>query len=142
MARPGDLASTPGRRFSSEVLIYGGLAVALVLGGVVYGVWSSEAAGTVLLTLTGVFAGIVAGYLALQDRLDRTTARAPTTDAADLEEEQFLPHASIWPFEMGVGMTLGLTGIVLGWAILVPGVVLVAHAIGGWISQSRRRSPR
>jgi hypothetical protein len=141
MARTGEVAATPGRRFASEVLIYGGLAASLVVGGLVYAFWSKEWAGTVLFVLSGVFAAIVAGYLGLQDRLEKTTARAATVEAQPPEEDQFLPHASIWPFEMGAGAALTLSGVVLGWAIFTPGVILVLHSIGGWISQSRRRSP-
>jgi Cytochrome c oxidase subunit IV len=142
MARPGELASTPRRRFHTEVVLYTGLSVLLVVSGVIYGVFSEEAAGTVLLILVGGFAGIVAGYLALQDRLERTAARAATADAPAPEDDQFLPHASIWPFEMGVGMATAFTGMVLGWAFLVPGLVLLTHSVIGWIAQSRRRSNR
>jgi len=94
----------------------------------------------VLLMLVGLFAGIVAGYLAFQDRLERTTARGSTEDAELEEHDQYLPHSSIWPFEMGVGMATSFTGMVLGWAILVPGLLLLAHSIVGWIGQSRRRT--
>jgi hypothetical protein len=142
MGRPGELASTPRRRFHAEVLLYTGLALALGLGGLVYYVWSKEAAGTVLLTASGGFAAIVAAYLGFQDRLERTMARAPTSDGAVSDDDQFLPHASIWPFEMGVGVATTLTGMVLGWAILVPGLVLLMHSVIGWIGQSRRRSNR
>jgi uncharacterized membrane protein YfcA len=142
MARPGEPASTPQRRFRTEVLLYVALAAFLVIAGVIYGALSEEAAGTVLLILVGGFAGIVAGYLAFQDRLERTAARAATADAPAPEDDQFLPHASIWPFEMGVGMATSFTGMVLGWAFLVPGLVLLTHSIIGWIAQSRRRSNR
>ncbi len=142
MARPGELASTPKRRFHTEVVLYTALSLFLIVGGVIYGALSDEAAGTVLLILVGVFAAIVAGYLAFQDRLERTTARAVTVEEPEPEDDQFLPHSSIWPFEMGVGMATTLTGLVLGWAILVPGLVLLAHSIVGWIGQSRRRSNR
>jgi hypothetical protein len=141
MAQPGELMSTPRRRFRTEVVIYGALAVFLVLGGVIYGVWSGEQAGTVLFILTGAFAAIVAGYLGLQDRLERTTARAGTTESGPVEEDQFLPHASVWPFEMGAGTALALSGVVLGWAFFVPGVILVLHSLIGWTVQSRQRSP-
>ena len=141
MAEPGELTGTPRRRFTTEVLIYGALAVFLVLGGVIYGVWSGEQAGTVLLVLTGVFAAIVAGYLGLQDRLERTAAQAETAEPEPVVDDQFLPHASIWPFEMGAGAALALSGVVLGWAVFVPGVILVVHAIVGWIIQSRHRAP-
>lgn len=145
MARSGDLASPPQRRFHTEVVLYSALSAFLVIGGLIYGAFSQEAAGTVLLILVGGFAGIVAGYLAFQDRLERTAARAAAAGTAAPEpdtDDQFLPHASIWPFEMGVGLATTLTGLVLGWAILVPGLVLLSHSIIGWIAQSRRRSNR
>jgi hypothetical protein len=139
MATPGDAASRPPRRFQSEIVLYTALSVFLVAGGIIYGVWSREAAGTVLLVLVGCFAGIVAGYLAFQDRLERTMAAGATGDAVP-DDDQYLPHSSIWPFEMGVGMATSLAGIALGWAILVPGVLILAHSIVGWIGQSRRRT--
>ena len=139
MASTGELASDARRRFHAEVVLYTALSVFLIAGGIIYGVWSREAAGTVLLVLVGCFAGIVAGYLAFQDRLERTTARATTADEPEPDDDQFLPHASIWPFEMGVGMATSLAGVVLGWAILVPGLLILAHSIVGWIGQSRRR---
>ena len=80
MPEPGELATAP-RRFHAEVVLYSALSVFLVMGGVVYGVWSREAAGTVLLVLVGVFSGIVAGYLGFQDRLERTTARGSAEEA-------------------------------------------------------------
>jgi hypothetical protein len=141
MADTDDLTARPGRRFAAEVVIYASLSAFLVLGAVIYGVWSGEATGTVLLVLTGGFAGIVAGYLGLQDRLERTRARAETTESGAVVDDQFLPHASVWPFEMGAGAALGLSGVVLGWAIFVPGVILVVHALIGWIIQSRHRAP-
>ena len=141
MADPGEVTKTPRQRFATEVAIYTALAAFLIGGGVIYGVWSREEAGTALLVLTGVFAGIVAGYLGLQDRLERRTARAGTTESGPVEQEQFLPHASVWPFEMGAGMALALSGVVLGWAVFVPGVILVVHALVGWTIQSRQRSP-
>ena len=141
MAEPGELMDTPRKRFTAEVVIYAALALFLTSGGVIYGVWSGEEAGTVLLVLTGVFAAIVSGYLGLQDRLERRTARAGTVEPEPVEEEQFLPHASVWPFEMGAGMARALSGVVLGWAIFVPGVILVVHALIGWTNQSRERRP-
>ena len=148
MAVPGQpLPDVTSRaRFHVQVALFLALAVFLVLGGILYGILSDEPAGTVLLILTGGFAGIVAGYLAFQDRLARTAAgrqrAAPEVEAegAEGEEEPYLPHASIWPFEMGAGLAMALAGVVLGWAVLVPGVLLLLHSVMGWIGQSRRRA--
>ena len=130
----------------AEVRVYGALTVFAVVAGLVYGVWSGEAAGTVLLLLTGVLAAITGGYLAFQERLRRTQARAaPAGEGAEgenvVEEEPFLPHASIWPVEVGVGMTLTLSGFALGWAVLVPGLLVTIHGLWGWGRQSRYRLP-
>ena len=90
MARHGELDSSAGRRFYSDVAIFGALAAFLVLGGVVYGVFSGEASGTILLVLTGVFAAIVAGYLGLQDRLERSAARTQAQESEPVDDDQFL----------------------------------------------------
>jgi hypothetical protein len=148
MAPPGELVpkAGPRARFRVEVALFLALAVFLVSGGLLYGLLSSEAAGTVLLVLTGGFAGIVAGYLAFQDRLARTAAgheraeQEAADEGAEGEEEAYLPHSSIWPFEMGAGMATTLAGVVLGWAVLIPGVLLLVHSVLGWIGQSRRRA--
>ena len=92
MARHSELASSAGRRFYSDVAIFGALATFLVLGGIVYGVFSGEASGTILLVLTGVFAAIVAGYLGLQDRLERRAAGTETEESDHLASSlQFDP---------------------------------------------------
>jgi hypothetical protein len=49
-----------------------------------------------------------------------------------------MPHASVWPFGIGLGAATVLNGLVLGVWVLVPGVALLAIGIGGWIRQSRR----
>src|SRR5215211_3731748 len=102
------------------------LAIGLSLGGVIYGVWSDEPAGTALLILVGAFAGLFGGYLAFEARLTATGERHH-------EEPHYLPHESVWPLELGVGMTLALSGFALGLWVLVPGVVLTVHSLAGWI---------
>jgi hypothetical protein len=129
--------------FWAEVRIWGALAVSSAVAAIVYGVWSGEAAGTVLLLLAGGLGAIIAGFLAFQDRLQRVQTAAAAEGAsveASPDDEPYLPHASIWPFELGIGMTLALTGLVLGWAVLLVGAVVSVHALGGWITQSRQRS--
>ena len=54
-------------------------------------------------------------------------------------EEPYLPHASIWPLEVGGGMALTFCGLAMGRWILVFGLVLLVHGLAGWILQSRRR---
>jgi hypothetical protein len=115
------------------------LVVALVGAGVAYGVWSNvEWSGTVLFVLTAGFVAIAGGYVALQARLHRTLG-APAREVSDGHDDLYLPHASIWPFELGTGTTITLLGFVLGRVVLVFGLAVTAHALIGWIGQSRRR---
>jgi hypothetical protein len=125
-------------RLLTDVRVWVVLAVLLSLGGVVYGVWSNEWAGTALLVLVGAFAGIIGGYVAFEARFVRAPERA---DAPSSESsEPYLPHQSVWPLELGAGMTLALSGFALGLWVLVPGLVLIAHSLVGWVRQSRTRS--
>lgn len=116
------------------------VVAALIAGGVVYGVWSNiEWSGTVLLLLGGGFAAISGGYLVLQARLQRHLTASSEATAAP-EEQPYLPHASIWPFALGLGATITLLGFVLGRMILVLGAAVTVHALVGWVGQSRRRA--
>jgi hypothetical protein len=116
------------------------LVVALVGAGVAYGAWSNiEWSGTVLFVLTAGFVAIGGGYVALQARLHRTLGASDREPAESHDEDLYLPHTSIWPFELGTGTTLTLLGFVLGRVVLVVGLAVTAHALVGWIGQSRRR---
>jgi hypothetical protein len=120
-----------------EVALFGGLTLFLVLAGVVYYVWSDEWAGTILLVLGGGLSGITGGYYFFQTRLERADlADGGEARSASVPEEAAI-HASIWPFEMGLGMTITFLGLVLGRFVLLLGLVLAAHAAIGWIHQSR-----
>ena len=132
------------RLSGTEVRIYSVFFGLLVVGAFGYAIWSSwEAAGTVLLFLVAGLFAIVAGYLAFHERLARLEARESslTDDDVPVEEPdtQYLPHASIWPLELGAGMTLTLCGLAMGSWVLVPGLVVTIHASIGWLLQSRRR---
>jgi hypothetical protein len=119
------------------------LVISLVVTGVGYGVWSNtEWSGTVLFVLTAGFVAIAGGYVALQARLHRTLgapARESSAAPDEQQEDLYLPHTSIWPFELGTGTTLTLLGFVLGRVVLVLGLAVTAHALVGWIAQTRRR---
>jgi Cytochrome c oxidase subunit IV len=117
------------------------LVAALVGASVAYGVWSDvEWSGTVLFMLTAGFVAIAGGYLALQARLHRTLG-APARENAGVsgDDDLYLPHSSIWPFELGSGTTLTLLGFVLGRVVLLLGLAVTVHALVGWTAQSRRR---
>lgn len=122
----------PGRVFLAV-----GALVAVI--AVIYWFTSSEDAGSVLLALSAVLALWSATFLWLQvRRLRRATGEGGTGTPAD-EATEYLPHASVWPFAIGLGAATVINGLVLGTWVLVPGLALAGLGVGGFIRQSRRR---
>ncbi|HEV8115865.1 MAG TPA: hypothetical protein VGP53_06480, partial [Acidimicrobiales bacterium] len=56
------------------------------------------------------------------------------------DETPYLPHASAWPFLVGVAALVTLNGLALGLWALVPGVIGLTGALIGYAGQSRRRA--
>jgi hypothetical protein len=122
-----------------EIRLFGLMTLFFAVAGVVYYVWSDEWAGTVLLVLTSGLAGMTGGYLFLQARLERTVSDDSDATGQPGGQEEYLPHSSPWPLELGFGSTVTLVGLVLGRPVLLAGLAICAHALYGWLSQSRRR---
>jgi len=112
--------------------IFLGLAAFIAILGVIYWFVSYEDAGTTLLALAAGLALLFGGYLFVQDR------KRPAADSHRPAEE-YLPHSSVWPFGIGFGLFLAVNGLILGPAWAVPGAVLVATSVGGFVRQSRHR---
>ncbi len=123
-----------------EIRLFGLMAAFFALAGVVYYVWSEEWAGTVLFVLSSGLAGMTGGYLFLQARLERNLSGEAGEQGEAGGEHEYLPHSSPWPLELGFGSTVTLVGLVLGRPVLLAGLAISAHALYGWLSQSRRRS--
>lgn len=126
---PVDDRIVPSRVFVSVAAIVG-------LMGAIYWATAYEEGGTVLIMLTAGLALWVAAYLWLRSRAAAGAARASAeagTDAA------YLPHASVWPFAIGLGAATVVNGLVLGLWVIVPGVVLLALGLAGFVRQTRRR---
>ena len=125
-----------------EARIFLGIAAFLTLATVAYGVASSEEAGTTMLFLAGGMAVIVGGYLTVQARSHTDPGdpgRDETGGAHGAEPEAYLPHASIWPFGVGMGLVVMANGLALGLWALIPGALLSASSLWGYARQSRRR---
>lgn len=93
----------------------------------------------------------------VDDRARATVSGLPVSDERDVveaageaaaahgvamptgEAEEYLPHASVWPFAIGLGGAGIFVGLVLGIWVTVPGVVLLALGVGGFVRQTRRR---
>jgi hypothetical protein len=113
--------------------IFLGLAAFIAVIGAIYWFVSYEDAGTTLLALAAGLALMCGGYLFVQDR-----RKIPAT--AEGHEPQYLPHQSVWPFGIGFGVFLTFNGLILGLAWALPGAVIVATSLGGFVAQSRRRA--
>jgi hypothetical protein len=92
-----------------------------------------------------------------QEQATATVAGVPVADERDVVEaageaaaahglamptdevDEYLPHASVWPFAIGVGSAAIFVGLVLGIWVALPGIVLLALGVGGFVRQTRRR---
>jgi hypothetical protein len=126
-----DDRAVPGRVFL-------GVGALIAVIAAVYWFTSYEDAGGVLLALSAVLALWSAAYLWLQLRRQRQVPGGETAPPDD-EAPTYLPHASVWPFAIGLGATTAVNGLVLGTWVLVPGAALLALGVGGFILQTRRR---
>ena len=120
----------------AEARVFLVVAAGVLLWFVVYWLLSYERAGMTLLLLTAVMTAVLGGYFLLQARRHPDPAAAAGGSPAD---GVYLPHASVWPFAIGIGAVLVGNGIALGlWAVF-PGAALLAYGIWGFARQSRRR---
>jgi drug/metabolite transporter (DMT)-like permease len=110
-----------------------GLFIAVI--AVVYWFASYDYAGAVMLSLAAVLSFTSAGYLWTQDRNAREAAAEGEAEA----EEHFLPHASVWPFGIGLGAFLAFNGLILGLGFAVPGAIVIGVSVAGFVAQTRRR---
>ena len=119
--------------------IFFGIAVFVALLGLLYWFVSYEDAGTTLLALASALAFVFGGYLFVQDRKAAPAAASSGHDEHYLPDH-YLPESSVWPFGIGVGVFLTFNGLILGPAWTLPGAVLVATSVGGFVLQSRHRA--
>jgi cytochrome c oxidase subunit IV len=130
------------RAVTWRVFLAVGLFV-LVLGAIYWGT-AYEEGGTVMLIVAGVLSLWIGAYLWLRNRgpgAEPPGAGAePSAPAGEPAEViHYLPHASVWPFAIGLGAATAANGLVLGMWVIVPGVALMVVGIGGFVRQTRRR---
>lgn len=141
MARDGE-PRRAGMRV--EASIFTAIAAFLVLASAVYAAASSEDAGTTMLLLAAGMALMIGAYMAAQSRKRADPAEGEADPGDGTVEpagagEAYLPHASVWPFAMGMGLVVMANGLVLGMWALVPGALLAGSSLWGYARQSRRR---
>lgn len=142
LKRPSRNASsaTTVRGLRAESAIFLFLAVFFFVVTTIYWVVAGEVVGRVALLLSGLLALMVFLYLLL---IGKEVGKRPEDnhdgeiyDAAG--ELGFFPPKSIWPFWMGLTVTLIFLGIVFGWWISALGFGLGLWALSGWVFQFYR----
>lgn len=118
------------------------MAAFVAVLGAVYWFVSYEDAGTTLLALAAGLALFFGAYLFVQDHKRPRPAQPPAQPrgSGGVPRDHYLPEASVWPFGIGFGLFLAANGLILGLAWTLPGAVLVATSVGGFVLQSRHRA--
>lgn len=136
-----------GLRVQSVMWI--GVGLFGVIVGQIYGGLTHEQAGATLLTAAGVLSLILGVYSALPRRhahdvdalaARRRQAREHVQIVPPERDGAWFPHASIWPFALGVGVFLVANGLLLGLWLFVPAIAFLAFAVVGWIVETRYRT--
>jgi hypothetical protein len=120
-------------RLATQARVFLGIAVFMAVIGAVYWFASYEPAGTTMLALSSALAGLCGVYLQIQSEHE-------DPDNTGVAPEHELLHSSVWPFAIGVGALLAVNGLIVGVGYAIPGLVVLAIAVVGLISQSRRRA--
>ena len=121
-------------RVANRIFLFIGNAVGTM--ALIY-LLTDDDAGQMMLGVTSLL-GLWCGIF-----LWRHRQGAPTTLDAhrdDADQLQYLPHASVWPFCIGLAAFFLTNGLILGTWFLVPGALLLVAGVVGFIQQSRFRT--
>jgi hypothetical protein len=113
------------------------------LAAVIYGVLSEEPVGTVALAFTAGLAFLTGYYLLFTARrIDRRPEDLVDAEIADGAGELgfYSPH-SWWPLPVGFFAATTFLGIVLGWWLVIIGVIGGALAVIGLVFEYYRGEP-
>jgi hypothetical protein len=131
---PETRSADDNRAIRVQYRVYFGIGGFLFLTGVAYWFLSYEDAGTVMLLLAGVLGFIVGVWIWVQSH------NPAKTDAVEHAEGEWLPHASIWPFWIGLGAAFAAGGLAMSPWLVAPGVFVLLIGVVGFARQSRYRS--
>jgi Cytochrome c oxidase subunit IV len=92
-----------------------------------------------MLIVAGLLSLWISAYLWLRTRTPAAEAGQAVAPEPPGEVVHYLPHASVWPFAIGLGAATLANGLVLGVWLIVPGALLMALGIAGFVRQTRRR---
>jgi hypothetical protein len=126
-----------GRDSVVPLRVFLAIGVFMVVIAGIYWATAYEEGGVVMLLLAGALALWIATYLWL--RVRAASAAAEGAEPPGGASDGYEPHASVWPFTIGLGAATMANGLALGLWVLVPGAVLLAVGVGGFVRQTRRR---
>ena len=116
-----------------EGLLFALVSTFLAASAVIYWIFSHDPTGTVCITLSGLFAFIIAYYvLFTAHRMDPRPEDRPDAEIADGAGEVgfFSPH-SWWPIALGASFTITIVGLTLGpFLVVIGGLCLLISASG------------
>lgn len=116
--------------------VFLGVGIFIAVIAAVYVATSYEESGSVMLIVAAIL-GLWCGVF-LWRNLRKFEAGQAGEVAGD-HGAMYLPESSPWPLGIGLGVTLVLNGLLIGTWFLVPGVMVLAVAVGGFARQSRHR---
>lgn len=124
-------------RVATRMFLFVGTAIGVK--ALIYLTTGEDAGQTMLIvaSMLGLWCGIF---------LWRRHAERPTTLDEDPggdqtpDEQMYLPHASIWPFWIGLAAFFVTNGVILGTWFLVPGAIMLLAGVIGFVRQSRSRT--
>jgi hypothetical protein len=101
----------------------------------------AEYAGVAALVGGGVFSIFFGTFLLLTVRRIQSDVEAMEEEAAEgiHDDAMFMPAESIWPIGIGIGASLVLAGVPLGFWVMIPGIALLVHSTIGFARQSKLR---
>ena len=101
---------------------------------------TDDDAGQMMLGVASLL-GLWCAYFLWRHRSSRPTTldERPEGDKTP-DQQMYLPHASVWPFWIGLAAFFITNGLILGTWFLVPGAVLLLAGVIGFVRQTRRRT--
>jgi hypothetical protein len=101
---------------------------------------TDDDAGQMMLGVASLLGLWCAAFLWIKRPASLGTIDEDPGGAATADEAMYLPHASIWPFWIGLAAFLVTNGLILGTWFLVPGALLMVAGVAGFVRQSRLRT--
>ena len=123
-----------------EAWVMGICALFFLLVTPIYWLLSEDPTGTSALVMTTLLAALVGFYLAVVARqIDERPEDLKEAEVADgAGELGFFPPYSWWPLYTALALSVVVLGVVIGWWLVIIGMVLGALALVGFVFEYYR----